>query len=391
MVEAYRCVRELGRGMAGVVHEAVTPDGRRVVLKALRPHLIHHPGLLERFRREALMMAEIRHPNVMPVLDVQAEARPPFYVMPWVEGRPLAALLAEGGPHLPIGRVLEVLRGVASALVEIHRQGLVHRDLKPENVLLVSGGGVVVFDFGLAKRTTTEGGADLTKEGQILGTPAYMAPEQLRSAGVDGRTDVYALGVLAAELLTGTNPFAHEDVVETCRRQLVLRPERLDQLLPSRVGRALGLLVAGMLSKQRAERPTAREVLAAVDRELAMLTRARGCATQPSARVAAAPAPQPPSAAHKKPVVAGPSAAHTKPVAVAGPSAAHRKPVGGPPRPVVAPRTATVATATQVRPPQARTVATATQTRPPLGAACRKPSRVDVAGAQERARAQLSA
>ncbi len=381
MVEAYRCVRELGRGMAGVVHEAVTPDGRRVVLKALRPHLIHHPGLLERFRREALMMAEIRHPNVMPVLDVQAEARPPFYVMPWIEGRTLAALLAQGGPRLPIGRVLEVLRGVASALVEIHRQGLVHRDLKPENVLLVAGGGVVVFDFGLAKRTATEGGADLTKEGQILGTPAYMAPEQLRSAGVDGRTDVYALGIMAAELLTGTNPFAHEDVVETCRRQLVVGVERLDQLHPDRVGRALGLLIAGMLSKQRVERPTAKDVLAAVDRELATLTRARGCATQPAPRVVADPAPQPRSASHARSGVAGPSAAHRKPV-LGGQSPAHRKPVAASP------------SATHRRPltaPSSRPVATATQSRQPLSAAHRKPPRVDVAGAQERARAQLSA
>ncbi len=322
-MEPYRCVRELGRGMAGVVHEALAPDGRRVVIKALRPHVVRQDGLVERFRREALMMAEIRHPNVMPVLDVQAEASPPFFVMPWVDGRTLAALLAEGS-SIPIGRALEVLRGVAAALVEIHRHGLVHRDLKPDNVLLAVGGGVVLFDFGLAKRTSaTEGGADLTKEGQILGTPAYMAPEQIRSGAIDGRTDVYALGVLAAELLSGTNPFCSDDVVETCRRQLVVRPDRLDQTHPSRVGRALGLLVDAMLAKQRDQRPVAREVLASLDRELAALKRSRACATQPSAKSPAPPAPKPGAAAPR-------SAAHRKPVEPPrGPaSAGFRKPAG---------------------------------------------------------------
>jgi serine/threonine-protein kinase len=208
----YRVARLLGRGGMGSVYEAVDVDlGRRVALKVMLPELTRDPVLLERFRREVRNTALLTHPNVVQVTDYgRLGNEPPFLVMELLEGRTLVARLKKG--RLEPRRAVRIALQVLSALAAAHDAGVVHRDLKPENVFLVGLEGgvelVKLLDFGLAKLMDDEAFARLTRTGVLVGTPRYAAPEQVKgSRGVDGRTDVYAAGVLLYAMLTGRPPF----------------------------------------------------------------------------------------------------------------------------------------------------------------------------------------
>ena len=250
--EGLETVRALGRGMVGEVFE--TRDlrsGQRFVVKRFRPHAARHLDLA-RFMREAQVMARLQHPNLMPVLRVHAAATPPYFVMPYREGTILADAVVNGRMPVPVSA--RVARDAATGLIEAHRLGIIHRDVKPGNVLLEATGRSVVLDFGLAKDLA--GDEKLTASGALLGTPAYMAPEQCRGEKVDRRVDVYALGVTIFELVIGKNPFLGLDVVETLRRHLQESPRRLDALLPGRVCPELDELVHRMIAKDPAHRPS---------------------------------------------------------------------------------------------------------------------------------------
>jgi serine/threonine protein kinase len=204
----YRLLRRLGGGGMGTVFLA--HDDRLdvdVALKMPHPHLLDHPTVLERFRREAQAAARLRHPNLCPIFDVGEYGGLHYLTMPYIEGTPLSDCLP-GDPRA----AGELVRKLALAMAEAHRQGVLHRDLKPGNVLITRQGEPVITDFGAALRLD-DAAERLTQPGVFLGTPAYMAPEQLRTELQDlgPGCDVYALGVLLYKLLTGTVPFFDRD------------------------------------------------------------------------------------------------------------------------------------------------------------------------------------
>ena len=236
----YRIVRPLGRGGMGAVYEALQTDlNRRVALKVLHPHLAQDPQLVTRFRREAMSAAGLGHPNIVQVTDFgrSEEDGSVFLVMELLEGAPLSAVIDR--ERLPPARLAQVAWQVLSALEAAHAAGIVHRDLKPDNVFLTSvpgvGDVVKLLDFGIAKLAESEG-SGLTATGAVLGTPAYMAPEQARGAAVDGRVDVYALGVLMYEALTGRLPYNGANYNAMIAAILTEQPPRIGDLradLPS--------------------------------------------------------------------------------------------------------------------------------------------------------------
>jgi serine/threonine-protein kinase len=235
----------------GAVFAATQDDlGRRVAIKVLHPHLAERHDLLERFKREAMAAAALGHPNVVQVTDFcQVPGEPPFLVMEQLSGETLRDCIDREG-RLPPGRVAFIAAQVLSALETTHAAGIVHRDLKPENVFLTAITGVrdivKVLDFGLAKHDV--GGPALTDTGQVMGTPAYMAPEQVSGQPVTAATDLYALGALMFVALTGHTPFSGDNnyalmyaIAQGQRPNIAsLRPD-LDPGLASAIERAMAV------------------------------------------------------------------------------------------------------------------------------------------------------
>ena len=201
---AYRIVEEIGRGGMGVVYLAQDMRlGRRVALKALPSDVAANPELRQRLRREARAAATISHPAIATVYALEEIGEQLVIVSEYVNGETLRAIIARGPIEPP--RAHAVALQVARALCAAHEAGVVHRDLKPENVLIAPAGDVKVVDFGIAHVEAPEA-TRLTRAGAMLGTPAYMAPEQLLGGAVDARVDIYAFGVLLNEMLTGRHP-----------------------------------------------------------------------------------------------------------------------------------------------------------------------------------------
>jgi len=209
-IGSYRVLEEIGRGGMGVVYLAEDVRlGRRVALKSLPAAVAMHPELRERLRREARAAATISHPFVAVVYALEEMDDHLYIASEFVKGDTLRSEIARG-PMLP-ERARAIAAAIASALGAAHEAGVIHRDLKPENVLIKPDGGVKVVDFGIAQIEGPEA-TRLTRAGAMLGTPAYMAPEQLLGASVDGRADIYALGIVFSEMLTGRHPLqGHRD------------------------------------------------------------------------------------------------------------------------------------------------------------------------------------
>jgi predicted Ser/Thr protein kinase len=200
----YRIIGELGRGGMGVVYVAEDLRlARRVAIKSLPESARADPTRLERFRREAWAVARISHPAVATIYAFEQMNGQPFIVSEYVRGRTLRQEI-ENGPLDP-RRAISIAIDIARALMAAHECGVVHRDLKPENVLITGDDRVKVVDFGVA-RLALDDGVGLTREGAWLGTPAYMAPEQMDGSQVDARADIYSFGLLLAEMLTGRHP-----------------------------------------------------------------------------------------------------------------------------------------------------------------------------------------
>ena len=199
----YQLVSALARGgMATVWVGQDTLLDRRVAVKTLHPELSGDAGLRSRFRHEAVAAARLSSPGIVATYDTGEDDGVGYIVMEFVDGPNLRRVLDERGP-LPIADTARIGREVATALDHAHRQGVIHRDVKPANVLVPPGGPVKVTDFGIAKA----GGGELTRTGTVVGTARYLAPEQLRGEPVDARTDIYALGLVLYEMLTGELPF----------------------------------------------------------------------------------------------------------------------------------------------------------------------------------------
>ena len=228
----------LGRGgMAEVFHGVDVRLGRDVAVKVLRPDLARDPAFQARFRREAQAAASLNAPSIVSVYDTgQDAAGVPYIVMEHVDGRTLREVLQEEGRLLPT-RALEVAADICSALDAAHAAGIVHRDIKPANVMLTRTGQVKVMDFGIA-RAAADASSAMTQTAAIVGTAAYLSPEQARGEHVDGRSDLYSTGCLLYELITGAPPFTGDSPVAVAYqhvREEPSPPSTYDETLPPAV------------------------------------------------------------------------------------------------------------------------------------------------------------
>lgn len=217
-------------GMAEVYRAHDRLLDRPVALKVLFPELSVDRSFVERFRREAQAAANLSHPNIVPVFDWGEDGGTYFIVMEFVEGRPLSAILRTAGPLHP-DRAAEIAADVAGALAYAHRHHVVHRDVKPGNILITDEGTVKVTDFGIARAVNTE--ESLTQTGAVMGTATYFSPEQAEGVGVDHRTDIYSLGVVLFEMVTGRPPFLGESPVAVASKHVREDPPAPHTINPS--------------------------------------------------------------------------------------------------------------------------------------------------------------
>lgn len=226
----YKIERVLGEGGMGIVYLAEdTRLGRTIALKALSPRFTGDSTRRDRLKREARAAAALTHPGIATVFALEEIADQIFIAGEYVPGETLRDELRHG-PLTPL-RAVDTVLGIARALAAAHDRGVIHRDLKPENVIRTAGGDVKVLDFGLARfRDLPVELAHLTDDGTLLGTPAYMSPEQIRGGQVDGRSDLFALGILFYELVAGRHPFAGGDAASTIARILEGEPHRLTSI-----------------------------------------------------------------------------------------------------------------------------------------------------------------
>jgi len=266
MIGRYRVLSHLGSGGMGDVYLAEDPRlGRRVALKLLSGALRQDPARLQRFEREARAASQLAHPNVCVVYEIgETSDERRFIAMEYIEGESLRAILERhrtAGTRIPFEQTLDVVLQVASGLAVAHAAGIVHRDVKPENIMCRPDGLVKLLDFGLAKHVQAQPlGSDSpalpggqTESGTVLGTVLYMSPEQARGLPVDARTDVWSLGVVLYEMLTGRPPFEGESGADVMVAILDRQPIPLDELAPT-LPPGLSPIVGRTLAKDRNDR-----------------------------------------------------------------------------------------------------------------------------------------
>jgi len=239
----FRVVRLLGEGGMGRVYEGEQQMGtttRKVAIKTLHPHLSQDPQIVARFNRECGTVAELEHSNTIQFFDFgQSPDGTLFIAMEFIDGESICDIVERDGPMAP-ARVENILRQVCGSLAEAHKKGIVHRDLKPDNVVLTTRAGeedfAKVLDFGIAARTEAtdvKKEQKLTQQGTVLGTPPYMSPEQFTGKELDGRSDIYSLGVMAYEMLTGKLPFEADTPWEWATKHLTVQPYPFEVTGPS--------------------------------------------------------------------------------------------------------------------------------------------------------------
>jgi serine/threonine-protein kinase PpkA len=253
----YRIVRELGRGGMAVVYLAIQEAfGREVAVKIIDGSALADPAFSLRFERESRIVGRLHHPNIIQVYDVGEHGDSHFLAMERITGGDLEVRIREG---IDVADSLRVVREIARALDYAHGKGVIHRDIKPENILFREDGSAVLTDFGIARNT--EGDTQITVLGSVVGTPYYMSPEQVAGETLDGRADLYGLGVVFYKALTGQVPFDGDSPVDIglkhVRDPVPTLPRRYASMQP---------LLDRLLAKTRDERfQTGAEIIAALD------------------------------------------------------------------------------------------------------------------------------
>jgi serine/threonine protein kinase len=291
----FHIIEELGAGGMGSIFLAEDRHLGEVALKTLRPEIRDDPRAIERFRAEVRTARTIRHPNVCPVFDLftlyHGRGGPLVaFTMQYLRGETLAGRLSRGA--IPAGEALQIASGIGAGLDALHAEGIIHRDLKPGNIMLTPGhdGSItpIIMDFGLASRSEA-GRADLGSDlafTSISGSPAYMAPEQFRTAFVTRSVDIYAFGLILFEMITGSRPFPREELLPAAIRRTTEDAPRVCAIAPW-APRAWDCAIARALSREASQRPcSAREVLDAVEgesagREASPIRVAARCSHQP--------------------------------------------------------------------------------------------------------------
>ena len=284
----YRIVRKLGTGgMANVYLAEDEVLGRRVAIKILNDRHAGDDQFVERFRREAKNAASLSHPNIVSIYD-RGEAEGTYYIaMEYLDGRSLKELIVARGPA-PVNVAIDYARQILAALRFAHRHGIVHRDIKPHNIVVGPDGRLKVTDFGIARSGTSQ----MTEAGSIIGTAQYLSPEQAKGAPVDQTSDLYAVGVVLYELLTGVVPFTGDTPVEIAMKHLSTTPEP-PSAKRAEIPRELDYVVMRALAKDPSERyQTADEM----DADLARVARGAGVSPATEEAATAIIARPPPSA-----------------------------------------------------------------------------------------------
>ncbi|HEY0715444.1 MAG TPA: protein kinase, partial [Polyangia bacterium] len=302
----YQIKRLIGEGGMGRVYEAEHMEiGRRVAVKVLHPAYSRTPEVVERFRREARAASKVGHPNIVDVTDSgTTDDGSFFFVMEFIEGAELGLVIFKQGP-MTFARALHIAAQMCDALESAHQAGIIHRDLKPENVLLITREGhpdfVKVLDFGIAKNAdveeTAKNGRRLTRPGVAMGTPEYMAPEQAAGKPADPRSDIYAVGSIMYEMLSGNPPYDGDNVMEVLHKKANQPPPALKEARPD-----LPIEVVELVERAMARNPTARpQSMAALAADLRALAAQLGAETPPP-QVAL---PQPRRTSREQPIMAG--------------------------------------------------------------------------------------
>jgi len=234
----YRIQSVIGQGSAGTVYKAVQElIGREVAIKVLHEYLVSDEEFIKRFRQEAKASSRLSHPNIITIYDfgVIPQGNRPYIAMDLLVGTPLSDFLSEN-ERVPLNDAIPLLTQVCSALGEAHRHGVVHRDVKPENIVLVERSGQklypMVVDFGIARIVEESESAKITRTGTVCGSPTYMSPEQCTSSKVDSRSDIYSIGIVIYETLTGEVPFHSDELIRVMSMHLSEPPKPLNQVKP---------------------------------------------------------------------------------------------------------------------------------------------------------------
>lgn len=288
----YRIVDRLGDGGMGAVYRAVDEMlDREVAIKVLRPELARNAALIERFRLEAVALARLNHPRIATLHGLEKHGDSLLMIMEYVRGETLEAIVQRSG-QLAWQRAAELCAATLDALDHAHDKGVVHRDIKPANIMLASNGAVKVMDFGIARLM---GKSRQTQVGHAVGTPMYMAPEQLRGEEVDGRTDQYATGAVLFELVTGRMAFEADSDYALMMKQLNDPPPAASALVPG-VPTALDEIIARAMAKRREDRfPDATAFREALEDLAGTVSAPTRRTPVPAETRLAAPMPSPPS------------------------------------------------------------------------------------------------
>lgn len=265
LADRYEILELLGQGGMGAVYKAHDIELERLVaLKLIRPDLASNPEILRRFKQELILAREVTHRNVIRIFDLGQAKGFKFITMEFVEGRDLRAILRERG-KLPPEETVRIISQVCRALESAHAAGVVHRDLKPQNIMLDAKDRVYVMDFGIAHSLETPG---MTQTGALMGTPEYMSPEQAKGIKVDPRSDLFSLGIIFYELLTGISPFKADTALATLLKRTQEKPQPPAEVDPT-IPKAISDVVMKCLEIDRDQRfSNAREILEDLGQEM---------------------------------------------------------------------------------------------------------------------------